>query len=64
MVTNTPKCFQDTMVIETGLSDFNKMSATDTKMYYTKQKPFIVHYRKRIESCQSYVINKMFCLKY
>ena len=52
------------MVIETGLSDFNKMSATDTKMYYTKQKPFIVHYRKRIESCQSYVINKMFCLKY
>ena len=28
IVTNRPKCFQDTMVIETGLSDFHKMSAT------------------------------------
>ena len=34
------------MVFETGLSDFHKMSATVMKMYYTKQKPSIVHYRK------------------
>ena len=34
------------MVFETGLSDFHKMSATVMKMYYTKKKPFIVHYRK------------------
>ena len=41
-VTNRPKCFQDTVVFETGLSDFHKMSATVMKMYCTKQKPSIV----------------------
>ena len=34
------------MVFETGLSDFHKMCATVMKMFYTKQKPSIVHYRK------------------
>ena len=34
------------MVIEAGLSDFHKMSATVMKMYYTKRRPSIVHYRK------------------
>ena len=33
IVTNKPKCFQNYMVIETGLSDFHKMSATVMKMY-------------------------------
>ena len=37
IVTNRPKCLHDTVVIETGLSDFHKMSATLMKMYYTKQ---------------------------
>ena len=46
IVTNRPKCFQDTVVFETGLSDFHKMSVTVMKMYYAKQKPSIVHYRK------------------
>ena len=27
IVTNRPKCFQDTVALETGLSDFHKMSA-------------------------------------
>ena len=40
------------MVIETGLSDFHKMSVTVMKMlYYTKQKSFIVHYRKFKNFC-------------
>ena len=39
------------MVLETGLSDFHKMSATVMKMYYTKQKPSIVHYRKFKNFC-------------
>ena len=39
------------MVFETGLSDFHKMSATVMKMYYTKQKPSIVHYRKFKNFC-------------
>ena len=34
------------MVFETGLSDFDKMSVTVMKMYYAKQKPSVVHYRK------------------
>ena len=34
------------MVFETGLSDFHKMCAAVMKMYYTKQKPSIVHNRK------------------
>ena len=46
IITNRPKCFQDSVVTETGLSDFHKISATVMKMYYTKRKPSIVHYRK------------------
>ena len=34
------------MVIETGLSDFHKVSAIVMKMFYTKQKSSLVHYRK------------------
>ena len=65
------------MVIETGLLDFHKMSATVMKIYYTKQKPSLVHYRKFKNFCnnsfikdtlnyfcQSCAINKMFRLKY
>ena len=39
------------MVFETGLSDFQKMSATVMKMYYAKQKPSILHYRKLKNLC-------------
>ena len=51
IITNRPKCFQDSVVIETGLSDFHKMGATVMKMYYTKQKPSIVRYRKFKNFC-------------
>ena len=51
IVTNRPKYSQDTVVIEIGLSDFNKMSAAVMKMYYTKQKPSIVQYRKFKKFC-------------
>ena len=37
IITSRRKCFQDTMVIERGLPDFQKMSATVMKMYYTQQ---------------------------
>ena len=39
------------MLFETGLSDFEKMSATVMKMYYAKQKPSILHYRKFKNFC-------------
>ena len=46
IITNRPKSFQNSMFIETGLSDFHKMCITVMKMYYSKQKPTIIHYRK------------------
>ena len=46
MITNRPKSSQNSMVIETGLSDFHKMCITVMKMYYSREKPFIIHYRK------------------
>ena len=39
------------MVFETGLSDFHKMSVAVMKMYYAKQKLYIVHYRKFKNFC-------------
>ena len=35
IVTNRPKCFQDTVVFEIGLSDFHKVSASITKAFYS-----------------------------
>ena len=36
ILTNRPRSFQDSTVIETGLSDFHKMCVTVMKMYYCK----------------------------
>ena len=44
------------MVIETGLSDFYKMSAVVMKMYCTKQKPSIVHCHKFKNFCNDSLI--------
>ena len=46
IITNRPKSFQKSEVIETGLSDFHKMSLTVMKVFYKKQKPKIIQYRK------------------
>ena len=46
MLTNFPKGFQNSMAIETGLSDFHKMTVTVMKSHYKKQKPKIICYRK------------------
>ena len=42
---NCSRRFQDTQVIETGLSDFHKMNLTILKMYFTKQKHETIFYR-------------------
>ena len=44
-ITNRLKSFQNSMVIETGLSDFHKMSLTVMKVFYKKQRPKIISYR-------------------
>ena len=46
IIGNRPKSFQESEVIETGLSDFYKMSLTVMKLFYKKQKPKILQYRK------------------
>ena len=46
IITNRPKSFQESEVIETGLSAFHKMSLTVMKVFYNKQKPKIIQYRK------------------
>ena len=46
IIANRPKSFQNSMVIETGLSDFHIMCITVMKMYYSEQKSPIIHYRK------------------
>ena len=45
MLTNKPMCFQNTVTLETGLSDFHKMTLTVMKYYFKKQEPKIVNYR-------------------
>ena len=44
-LTNRTKCFQSTMTMETGISDFRKMVITVLKFFCKKQKPKIIHYR-------------------
>ena len=45
-LTNKPLSFKNTYVIETGLSDFHKMTVAVMKMYFPKMKLQVVGYRK------------------
>ena len=42
---NRPRSFQNTLAIETGISDFHKMVITVMKVFYKRQKPKIIQYR-------------------
>ena len=55
IITNRAKCFQNSVALETGLSDFHKMTLTVMKVFYKKQKPTII-------TCLSYknVSNEVF----
>ena len=46
ILTKRPRSFQNSSVIERGLSGFHKMCVTVVKMYYCKQKPSVITYRK------------------
>ena len=50
ILTNRPKCFQNSNVFETGLSDFHKLTFTVLKAYFQKQKPKVIRYR----SCKKF----------
>ena len=45
ILTNSPGLFQNSYVVETGLSDFHKMIVTVMKTSYRKSQPKIIHYR-------------------
>ena len=45
ILTNNPKCFQSSCVVETGLSDFHRMPVTVMKTTFKKFRPRIIHYR-------------------
>ena len=46
IITNRSKSFQNSMFIETGLSNFHKICIRVIKMYYSKHKSSIIHYHK------------------
>ena len=46
IITNRPKFFQESEIIETGLLGFHKMNVTVMKVFYHKRKPKIIQYRK------------------
>ena len=45
MITNRPKSFLKSKVIETGLSDFHKMTVAILRMFFSKRSPNIIKYR-------------------
>ena len=45
MMTNDESCYQNTITIETGLSDHHKMTISVLKTSYTKKAPIKVSYR-------------------
>ena len=45
ILTNKSLYFQHTSIIETGLSDFHKLTVTQMKAKFIKQKPKILNYR-------------------
>ena len=45
MITNHNKCFKNSVTLETGLSDFHKMTVPMMKLYFPKQRPKVIEYR-------------------
>ena len=47
ILTNKKRSFQNSTVVETGLSDFHKMTVTVMKKYFKKKEPIIIKYHDR-----------------
>ena len=45
MLTNHSRSFQNSLEIDTGLSDFHRMTVTVMKAYFPKLRPKLVNYR-------------------
>ena len=44
-LTNRPRCFENSNIFETGLSDFHKLTFNVLKAYLQKQRPKVIKYR-------------------
>ena len=51
ILTNCPRSFQNSCVIETGLSDFHNMIVTVMKTSYRKIEPMVINYRDYKSFC-------------
>ena len=66
ILTNKPRSFIQTGVIETGLSNYHKLVTTVMKMYFPKSKPSIItnisykmfHNKKCIENVNAEIITQ------
>ena len=45
ILTNRPRCFCNSDTLETGLSDFHKLTVTVLKTFFKKQSPKVISYR-------------------
>ena len=59
ILTNRYKCFQNTINVETGLSDFHKMTLIVLKTKYKKDRPKIMSYRHYKKFSNEYFISEL-----
>ena len=45
ILTNRPRCFCNSDTLETGLSDFHKLTVTVLKTFFKKRSPKVISYR-------------------
>ena len=62
ILTNRPNSFQNSMVIETGLSDFHKLTATVLKTSFRKMPPKVVQYINYKTFSHAKFRNEIHCL--
>ena len=64
IIANRPKCFQNSVTLQTGLSDFHKITLTVMKVFYIKQKLIIVTYRSYKNFSNEVFMFRIECLKW
>ena len=59
IITNRPKSFKESELLETGLSVFHRMSLTVMKVFCNKQKPKINQYRNSRDFCNEAFMHEL-----
>ena len=60
-LTNSPRSFQNTQTVETGLSDFHKLVVTISKMYPPNNQPKVITYKDYKNFDNSRFSEELFC---